>query len=101
LQALGVTVWSLTQGAAGGPDIDADPSLRNPVGVFPEPWGQAVTGWDLWLLQYPLLLAVPAIGVRLVRQRPDDQRHRLVSVLAAVVVYVLLTVVGRWLLPPA
>lgn len=103
VQALGISVWALAEGPAAGPEtgLAVDPSLRNPVGVLPAAWGEALVGWDMWALQYPMLLAVPAIGVRLFGNRAADQRERLVSVLAAVVAFVVLVVVGRWFLPPA
>ena len=103
LQVAVAATWSLARGPAAAPDSqwpDRARDLANPVGFLPTGWADAITGLDAWLLQVPLLAGIVAIGVRL-RHPAGDERRRLVSVLAASVVFVLLVVVGRGLWPAA
>jgi two-component system NarL family sensor kinase len=101
-QLLLVIVWSLTRGPAAAPDtsLAVSPGLANPVGLLPASWGAAVARFGDWVLQAPMLLAVVAVVDRL-RRSPDGERHRLVSVLMAAVVFVLLVVGGGYLWPVA
>ena len=100
-QLLLVLAWCLVEGPAAAPDTSLSPvgAFRNPVGVLPSSWGSIVVGLE-WLLQLPLLLGIVAVAVRL-RRPADDERRRLVDVLAAAGAFTILIVVGRALWPAA
>ncbi len=97
-QAVLVLVWSFVRGSAAAPGSTWPSDPANPAGLLPAAWGDAIAGLDLWLLQAPLLLVLVAIVVR-IRRGAGDERRRLVSVLVAMIVFVMLVVVGRLLWP--
>ncbi|HSO63453.1 MAG TPA: histidine kinase, partial [Ornithinibacter sp.] len=94
-----MAAWSLTSGPAAAPDTDlvGVDHLPNPVGLLPWGTGAVVTALEP-VFQGLLLVAVPAVTWRLSRG-PRDQRRRLAPVLAAVLVFALLVVLGRVVWP--
>ncbi len=100
-QLLLVLVWCLVEGPAAAPDtsLSSVEEFQNPLGVLPASWGSIVVDFE-WLLQLPLLLGIVAVAVRL-RRPADDERRRLVDVLAAAAAFTVLIVVGRALWPAA
>ncbi len=96
-----VAGWALASGPAAAPDTDlvGVRGLQNPVGVLPAVVGQWASSLE-WLLQALLLLALPAVAFRVVRG-PREQRRRLATVLAAVLAFSVLVVLGRLLWPGA
>jgi two-component system NarL family sensor kinase len=97
-----ILAWCLVQGPAAAPDtsLERRAEPENPVGLLPAAMADAVSALEPWLLQVPLLLGVVAVGFR-IRRGSDDQRPRLVSVLAASAVFALLLVAGRYFWPGA
>ena len=100
-QAALIVMWSFARTPAGvaesgwGRDLMA---LANPVGLLPA--GAAdLADSVVWLLQLPLLLAVAAMVARL-RRRRDEDREPLVSLLLALLTFVVVVLAGRALWEP-
>ena len=93
--------WSLAAGPAAASDtaLTGVAHLANPVGVLPAPAADLATSLEP-ALQGPLLLAIPAVAWRVRRGNPEE-RARIATVLAAVLVFAALIVLGRLLWPGA
>lgn len=100
-QLLLVLLWAVVRGPVAAPDSTTPRAaeLLNPVGLLPASWGPVLAGLE-WMLVVPLLLGIAAV-VQRIRSPVEDQRPRVVSVLAAVVVFVVLDVVARLVWPAA
>ena len=96
-----VIAWSTAAGPAAAPDGDLTGAahLANPVGILPPAAADVATSLEP-VLQGLLLLAVPAVGWRVLRGAPGERR-RVATLLAAVVVFAVLVVLGRMLWPAA
>ncbi len=97
-QALLVAAWSLLEGPAAGPDSDWRIDPANPLGILPHSWTEPVSVVDDWILQVPFVLALVSVALRL--RRPAG-RERLITLLSAIVAFVLFVVLGHALWPSA
>jgi signal transduction histidine kinase len=88
LQVALISAWCVLEGSAAAPDSTYRVAGENPIGVFPETWTGALDSAAFPILVGPQLLLLWAIVVR-VRRAVGDERRRLVSMLGAVVLFVL------------
>ena len=92
LQLLVVTVASLTPGPAAPDDDFPGGRLASPAGVLPQGWYAVLLDVIAPVLILPFLLGIAAVLHRL-RHPGNDERPRVVSVLASLLVFVLLVTV--------